>query len=70
MSREGIVHNAIVIRDKDTLLKKCRVCRADLAQAEVIRAWESDGKINTIFACPECGRFNIFWRKKQYGRRS
>jgi len=70
MSREGIVHNAIVVRDGDALLKRCRVCRADLAQAEVIRAWESDGKVNTIFACSDCGKFNIFWRKKQYGRRS
>lgn len=66
MAREGIVHDALVIYNKNThqLDKKCRICKADLAEAELIRAWESGGRKNYILACPGCGRFNLFWRKK------
>jgi len=70
MAKEGFIHDAFVKFDKKThqLIKRCRVCRADLTEAEVIRVWESDGKKQYILACPKCGRFNLFWRKRhEYG---
>lgn len=65
---KGKLYDAIVYWENGTQLKKCRICRVDLATAEVIRAWESNGKINTILACPNCGRFMLAWRKKPYAR--
>jgi uncharacterized Zn finger protein len=71
MAGEGNVYPALVIYNKENkqFSKKCRVCKADLTKAEVIRKWESGGKINYIIACPKCGRFNLYWRKRYYGRR-
>jgi len=70
MAKEGFLHDAFVKFDKKSnkLIKRCRVCRTDLAKAELIRAWESDGRKNFIYACPKCGRFNLFFRKRSYGR--